>query len=208
MKPIAIDVDDVIAELKHALYASLKKRYPNVEEPSQWSRFDIHVRYGIPIKEFLSIILEDNLLATIPMVRGALKAMHALKDSGRPLVLITSRGYAPPAITNAWLNAQGAPYDDLIIVPEGKTKAEAAITRYPEGFLYMIDDYPKNLDDMKSAGLVKNTVLIDQPWNQHRQDYRAGVSRFDSLESFVMSLQRENFKEHLKLPSLPLDMVC
>jgi uncharacterized HAD superfamily protein len=208
MKPIAIDVDDVIAVLKNALYTSLKKRYPNVESPEHWASFDIYNRYGIPIKEFLDIILEDNLLATIPMARGALKALQALKDSGRPLVLITSRGYAPEALTTGWLAASKVPYDDLIIVPEGKTKAEAAMVKYPQGFLYMVDDLPKNLDDMKNAGLVKYTVLINQPWNQERQDFKEGVSRFDSLESFVASLQRENFKEHLKFPTLPLELAC
>lgn len=208
MKPIGIDVDDVIAELKHALYASLKKRYPNVEPPEYWSSFDIYNRYGIPIKEFLEIILEDNLLATIPMVRGALKALQALKDSGRPLVLITSRGYAPEALTTGWLAANVVPHDDLIIVPEGMTKAEAAIAKYPQGFLYMVDDLPKNLDDMKNAGLVKYTILINQPWNQDRQDFKEGVSRFDSLDSFVGSLQRENFKEHLKFPALALELAC
>ncbi|WP_274643839.1 5' nucleotidase, NT5C type [Pseudomonas serbica] len=208
MKPIAIDVDDVIAVLKNALYTSLKKRYPSVESPEHWAGFDIYNRYGIPIKEFLDIILEDNLLATIPMARGALKALQALKDSGRPLVLITSRGYAPEALTTGWLAANKVPHDDLIIVPEGMTKAEAAIAKYPQGFLYMVDDLPKNLDDMKNAGLVKYTILIDQPWNQERQDYKEGVSRFESLEDFVISLQRENFKEHLKFPAVSLELAC
>lgn len=208
MKPIALDLDDVVVELKYALCASLQKRFPHVENCEKWERFDIYNTYDIPVEEFLSIILEDNLLTEAPMVKGALAAMQALKDTGRPLVLITSRGYAPAHLTSNWLKEHGAPHDDVVIVPEGKSKAEAAMARYPDGFLYMIDDLPKNLDDMKLAGLVKYTILIDQPWNQHRHDFKDGVSRFKSLESFVTSLQKENFRENLEMPCMPLSMVC
>lgn len=202
MKPFAVDLDDVVGVLKHALFASLNSRFPHVQPPESWTTFNVADLYGITLKQFLDAIIEDGLLSSIPLAEGALAALKAIKESGRPIVLITSRGYHPDAyaVTKAWLELNGVPYDDLIIVPEGMNKAQAAAARYPGGFLYMIDDYPKNLDDMKAAGLVSHTILINQPWNQTRTDFRLGVSRFDSLHSFVEHLKEQAYKTELVLP--------
>lgn len=208
MKPFAVDIDDVIGDLKNALYSSLSRRFPQVQPPENWTSFNIAGLYGITIEEFLDAIIEDELLSSIPLAEGALEALNALKDSGRPIVLITSRGYHPDgyAVTKAWLEHLGVPFHDLLIVPEGSTKAQAAATKYPNGFLYMMDDYPKNLDDMKAAGLVSHTILIDQPWNQDRQDFKQGVSRFDSLLSFVQQLKEHAFKTELTLPDRSVEL--
>ena len=202
MKPFAIDLDDVIGVLKNALYTSLSTRFPHVRPPEFWTSFSLVDLYGITLKQFLDAIVDDGLLSSMPVAAGALEALNAIKDSGIPIVIITSRGYHPDAyaVTKAWLELNCVPYDDLIIVPEGMTKAQAAADRYPSGFLYMIDDYPKNLDDMRAAGLVSRTILISQPWNRTRSDYKQGVSRFDSINGFITQLKEHAYKTELVLP--------
>jgi uncharacterized HAD superfamily protein len=196
MKPFAIDIDDVLADLSTAMYPSLKLRYPSVRPVEHWSIFNLSKLFSIPYEGFLQAIVEDKLLENAQPLPGACRAMEQIHQSGHPIVLITSRGFHFDAlrVTQEWLARHRIPYDDLIIVPHGMTKAQAAIGKYPKGFLYMIDDSFENLDAMKNAGLVRYPILINQPWNASRKDYAMGGSRFSSLMSFVNNLKKEAFR--------------
>lgn len=191
MKPFAIDIDDVLARFADAIHRSLCTRYPNIKPVAQWNSFLWAEINNIPYDDFIQMMIDDNLLATCVPVPGAAHAMQSIRDSGASLVLITARGYHPQGyeLTQAWLNHHGIPFDDLIVVPNGLNKAQAAIGKYPKGFTYMIDDNADNLDHMRDAGLVSNPILIDQPWNQERKDFKMGSSRFKTLSDFVFSLQ-------------------
>jgi uncharacterized HAD superfamily protein len=199
MKPFGIDIDDVLARFAPKMFDCLNKRYPGIKPVEEWDTFFWSEINGIPYDSFIQHIIEDDLLTTCEAIPSAVSAMKRIKDSGHQIVLITSRGYHPQAyaLTHAWLTANGIPFDDLIIVPARQTKAQATIHKYPNGFMYMVDDNADNLDHMKEAGLVSNTILIDQPWNQSRKDYKAGVSRFKSLSDFVLALKKPAFRvEH------------
>ena len=180
MKPFAIDIDDVLADLSSGLYQSLKQRYPQMGPISSWSSYSFISDYNISQDDFLQHIIDDGLLASILPLEGAQEAMTALKRAGHHLVMITSRGYHPKAyeVTESWLSKHDIPCDDLIIVPAGMTKDQAAKPHYPKGFHLMMDDHAKNLIDMDKAGLIDNHALIDMPWNQSFDDYRMGKNRF------------------------------
>ncbi len=192
-KPFAIDIDDVIADLSEVLHPCLSKRYSNITPVDQWSDFNLAKMFGFNYRSFLEHIIEDNLLLTANPIAGSVQALKMIKDSGAQIVLITSRGYHPNAmeVTKQWLDMHDIPYDDLIIVQEGETKAQASVNKYPNGFQYMIDDNVFNLKHMKDANLTRKTVLIDRPWNQSEYDYKIGSSRFKSLTCFVNSLAIE-----------------
>lgn len=198
MKPFAVDIDDVLAKFAEAVHKALTARYPLVKPVAQWNSFLWADVNSIPYDDFVQLMIDDNLLATCLPVPGAVRAMQRIRESGTALVLITARGYHPQGyeLTHDWLQHHKIPFDDLIIVPKGMSKAQASIGKYPKGFSYMIDDNAENLDHMRNAGLVNNTVLIDQPWNHDRKDYRIGSNRFKTLSDFVFSLQyaagREN----------------
>lgn len=191
MKPFAVDIDDVLAWFAAAVHKSLCTRYQNIKPVAQWNSFLWSDINDISYDDFIQMMIDDNLLTDCIPVPGAVLAMQKIHASGTPLVLITARGYHPQAyeLTHAWLTHHGIPFDDLIIVPKGQTKAQAAMSKYPKGFVYMIDDNADNLDHMRDAGLVSNTILIDQPWNQDRKDFKMGSSRFRTISDFVFSLQ-------------------
>lgn len=197
MKPFGIDIDDVLARFAPKMFECLNMRYPGIKPVDQWDTFFWSEINGIPYDSFIQHIIEDDLLTTCEAIPSAVRAMKSIKDSGHQIVLITSRGYHPQAyeMTLAWLKANDIPFDDLVIVPARQTKAQATIHKYPKGFMYMVDDNAQNLDDMKEAGLVANTILIDQPWNQSRKDYKAGVSRFKTLSDFVFALKQPAVRE-------------
>lgn len=198
MKPFAVDIDDVLARFAEAVHKALCARYPNIKPVSQWNTFLWSDINDVPYDDFVRVMIEDKLLTECVPVPGAVLAMQKIRASGATIVLITARGYHPMGyeLTHAWLTHHGIPFDDLIIVPKGQTKAQAAVGKYPKGFLYMIDDNADNLDHMRDAGLLSNPILIDQPWNQDRKDFKIGASRFKTISDFVFSLEyaagREN----------------
>lgn len=196
-KPYAIDIDDVLGSLSQLLNPALNKRFNRAIPLSGWHTFNITSLYDISLEQFLDVIVEQSLLSAIAPYPGVKEALRRVRAAGHAVVLITSRGYHPGAyeITQAWLNKHDLYFDHLIVVPEGLSKAQAAIGAYPDGFELMADDYPPNLDKMKEAGLVKTILLIDQPWNQDREDLVLGKNRFRSLVdalSHHMSRQIEN----------------
>lgn len=192
-KPYAVDIDDVIGALSVVMNPVLNARFNKQIGIDQWTSFSLSSLYGISLKDFLDCIIEERLLERMPVIPGAVSALRSLKETGADVVLITSRGYHPSAtdVTRNWLEEISAPYDDLIIVPEGMSKGEIAKSRYPGGFGAMFDDYANNLDSMKEHGLVRKTVLINKPWNQSRDDYRHGINRFDSLQDYVEHQRRQ-----------------
>lgn len=193
MKPFAIDIDDVLADLSTGLYASLKKRYPDITPVSDWSTYSFIDRFNISQEDFLQHIIDDKLLSTIRPIPSAPQAMRQLKRAGVKLVMITSRGYHPDAfsLTEAWLSKHDIPCDDLIIVPAGHTKDQAAKGLYPKGFHVMMDDHAKNLIDMKKAGLIDNDALINMPWNQSFSQYRLGKERFATAQDAAVKTLSE-----------------
>lgn len=208
MKPFAIDIDDVTGDLATDLHLSLTRRFDGVGPVSSWSDFNLAKLFGFPYSGFLSAIIEDQILQTMKPLKGAVEAIRRIYESGHTVVLITSRGFHPEAyaVTAKWLDDHGIPYHDLIIVPPGKTKAEAAVDRYPRGFIYMVDDNADNLDHMKNAGLLSFPILIDQSWNQHRPDFKFGINRFSSMLDFVNNLQKECLREDRNTQTRELSM--
>ena len=192
-KPFAIDVDDVLGNLSDVMNPVLNRRFNKQIPVEAWSTFDISGLYGITVEQFLEVIIEEKILEQMRPYPGVKEALRRIKTSGRDAVLVTSRGYHPTgqALTERWLNQDDLYCDDLIIVPEGLSKAQAVVGRYPDGFEIMVDDYPPNLDKMKAAGLVDTVYLIDKPWNQDRPDFVMGRNRF---RTFVDALSH-----HLKL---------
>ncbi|KQN62806.1 5' nucleotidase, NT5C type [Pseudomonas sp. Leaf58] len=182
-KPFAIDVDDVLGNLSEVMNPVLNRRFNKQIPVAAWSTFNISGLYGITVEQFLEVIIEEKLLEQMQPYPGVKEALRRIKTSGRDVVLVTSRGYHPVGqkLTETWLNQHDLYSDGLIIVPEGLSKAQAVVGRYPKGFEIMVDDYPPNLDKMKAAGLVDEVYLIDKPWNQDRPEFVMGHNRFLSL---------------------------
>jgi len=187
-KPYAIDIDDVLGSLSALLNPALNKRFNRNIPLSAWSTFNVTSLYDITLEEFFEVIEGEQLISKIKPYPGVQAALKRLRAAAHPIVLITSRGYHSDGyqLTERWLNQNNFFYDHLIVVPEGLSKAQAAIGYYPGGFEAMVDDYPPNLDKMKEAGLVTRTALIDQPWNQDRADFVLHKNRFKSLVDFLL----------------------
>ena len=200
-KPFALDIDDVQGNLSQVMQPVLNQRFGKNVPLSSWSTFNITSLYEITLEQFLDTIIEENLLQRMAAYPGIKETLKRIKASGKKIVDVTSRGYHPDglAITQFWLNQNDLYYDDLIIVPEGQSKAQAVAARYPQGFELMVDDYPPNLDKMQDAGLVEKVYLIDKPWNQDRPDFILGKNRFTSLVDALQYHQQLQYDADLQM---------
>lgn len=187
MKFCAIDIDDVLGSFSAVLNPALNRTFKRNVSVEQWTDFVMTAHYDISHQQFHDVIIDQDLLSSIVPYTGTKRALTLLRQAGLGVVLITSRGYHPRGleVTKAWLTKHDLPYDDLIIKPEGMTKAQAAAEKYPGGFAFMVDDYEPNLDQMGFAGMARELALIDEPWNRANQDFAWGKNRYSSLEQFV-----------------------
>lgn len=195
MKYCAIDIDDVLGSLSAVLNPALNQAFNRNIPVESWLSFCMFPLYDITIEQFFDVIINQNLLNKMLPYPDTRRALQRLRDEGYKVVLITSRGYHPDALelTLAWLKAHDLPFHDLIVKPEGITKAQAAKIKYPDGFVFIVDDFDSNLDHMKEDGMARESILIDQPWNRTRADYQFGKNRFKSLGQFVEKLlEHEN----------------
>lgn len=200
-KPFAIDIDDVQGNLSQVLNPALNKRFEKDIPLSGWYTFNLASLYGITLEQFLQTVIEERLLERTIPYPGVKEVLRRIKAAGHGVVHLTSRGYHPNGfqLTETWLNQNDLYADNLVIVPEGMSKAEAVADRYPWGFAVMVDDYPPNLDKMVEAGLVEVTYLIDKPWNQDRSDYVMGKNRFSTLVDAI----RHHFEFAMTVDSQP-----
>jgi len=195
MKYCAIDLDDVCGSLAAVLNPALNKTFNRDIPVESWLSFCMFPLYDITIEQFFDVIISQKLLSKMMPFADTRRALQRLRDAGYKVVLITSRGYHPDALalTMAWLKEHDLPFHDLIIKPEGVTKAQAAKDLYPSGFEFMVDDFDSNLDHMRDAKMARDLILIDQPWNRTRTDYHAGKNRYKSLGQYVdRLLEHEN----------------
>jgi 5'(3')-deoxyribonucleotidase len=121
LKPFAIDLDDVIGPLSAVMCPALNALSGMSMAVSEWHRYDIYNVYGVNYDQFVDCIISNQLLEKMPICPTASKALKAIRAASHPVVILTKRGYHPDAdeITRDWLARNGAPYDDLIIVPDG-----------------------------------------------------------------------------------------
>ncbi|MHD0644603.1 5' nucleotidase, NT5C type [Pseudomonas aeruginosa] len=203
---IAVDLDDVVFDFSGCLYQTALEEGLNPPPIETWNTYDLTGVLGTSYQGFLDFVIAKKILHTVKPIKGAREALNQLRASGKTLVGVTSRGYHPDGydVTMASLREHHIPLHDLIVVPKGQTKPQAVAESYPEGFLYMVDDYDANLDDMRKAEMVSNTIMICRPWNKHRTEYRQGVSRFGSLKEWVSALQKEAFREVPRFPERAL----
>ncbi|MBD8089297.1 hypothetical protein IFT48_04820 [Pseudomonas fluorescens] len=198
MKYCAIDMDDVLGSFSAVLCPALNQAFKRKLSVDNWLNFNMTGLYGITFEQFFDVIISQDLLSKMVPYPDTRRALSRLRDAGYIIVLITSRGYHPDALalTQAWLKAHDLAYDHLIIKPEGLSKAQAAKPYYPQGFEFVVDDFDENLDHMREAGMAKELILIDQPWNRARKDFETGHNRYASLGKFVERLlQQENLLE-------------
>lgn len=165
MSKIFVDCDGVAADMVGDLFERLGglKR----EDFPTWDIFK-----QLPEskrKHAYSILSKADFWANLPLVEGAQKAVHHLKNFGHDIVWVT----APWKTCRGWETARRAWIkhhfgNDNVIVSSKKGEVPME-----DGDIF-IDDKPKNIDEVKKAHPNVKAYLFD---TVHNKDY-TGAPRF------------------------------
>ena len=178
---IALDLDDVIANLRESLYRVLHHATGIDRHWRDWQHYDLCQHFDIAKSTLERILIRDQALERCQPEPGAAAATLALAELGFELVIITARAWHPRAegLTRDWLTAHAVHFDRLAVVPLGGDKLGAL----PEGPVALaVDDHPHNIHGYQSAGIA--TLMINRPWNTRHQAPRA-----ESLTAAVKHVQ-------------------
>ncbi len=149
---IGIDLDGVVYDFTGALrehvHITTGRSRESMPDPTCWEFYAVD--WGMTLDEYLDFArdgVESGGVFSfgVPM-SGAVETMTRLKDAGHTLHIVTARGLAPRAFekTCSWLRRHKVPFDTLTFA-EDKTVVKL------DAF---IDDRPKNVDELRAAGVA------------------------------------------------------
>ncbi len=158
---IGVDVDDVIFDwFGRAHEASEREAITNGRgRPSQW---ECWLDYGCSKADWL-LAMEyatlDGTLYTGDPIPGAVESLHALRNAGHTLHIVTARGFFVHGDlirkhTVDWLRDHSVPHNTLTFAKD-KTLVRTDV---------FVDDSWKNVQDLVAAGVP--TWMVDAPHNQ------------------------------------------
>jgi hypothetical protein len=185
-----IDLDDVVIDL-HSGFISYAAETLGIDmDVKNHTNFGFYTQYGISDQEFLDMIQTEDCAKRFIPFDTSTKALHKIKQLGVTRNIVTARGYMRDAYnkTAQVLEVFNLPYDNLIIVPSGKTKSDC-YNQFNGNVVFLADDATHNISDAIKNGSVENIYLINRPWNSDFEKHHQ-VKRANSLIDAVYSLER------------------
>lgn len=193
---IAVDCDDVIANINDAIREFVNETYGETHTAEEYKVTGSYKRYwdriwgtsdGESSDRFVEFVASGRM-AKLEQVPGAIKVLTGLKQNFK-LVMMTARGAAEADYTHKWLetNAPGL-FDDVTFMhlwDRGDKKTTKAEICQEIGADYLIDD---NYDHCRIAAEcgVCSLLFGDYGWNRglKRIDNMTKVNDWDEVKRF------------------------
>jgi 5'(3')-deoxyribonucleotidase len=163
---IALDFDDVVADLVGNLCRSVNERFGTSHTHDDIRGWDTgkflakeHFDWAWSGEAFQN----KEWTLTIPPVDGANKGVDRLTQLGHELVIVSSNLTEVPRYDwiRMWLAQWGFPRMEVITTGKGESKGAVAAMLAAD---LAVDDAPHNIEDL--APKVPKVILFDRPWNQ------------------------------------------
>ena len=107
-----------------------------------------------------SAVLDRRIFRTLPVIPGAVDALHRLRAAGASIRILTQR-HSPDGLhhsvledTADWLQRNNIPFDDFMLVGD---KAAVPCSLY-------LEDAPHQIDAL--VGAERSVLVFEQPWNR------------------------------------------
>ncbi len=178
---LGVDLDGVCAQ--HTLaFRKIVAQERNVPEDSltlecSWGFEEWGFEDGDFEQYHRRAVVEHRMLANMPAMPGASRALWRLSEAGVWIRIITHRLYTnwdhaiAAGDTAEWLDKAKIPYRDLCFVG-GKTAVDAHV---------YIEDAPHNVEALRAEG--RTVIAFDQPYNRHLPPPRA--TTWEEAESLI-----------------------
>lgn len=184
---LGLDLDGVTARYTEGMAQVVEEdrglEPGSLPEPTDWNFANWGFQPGDFTKYHTELVVNRNGFRTLTPMEGASEALWRLSDAGVWIRIVThrlviSKQHAVVASdTIAWLEENSIPYRDICFLG---AKVSVAADLY-------VDDGPHNIEALREGG--KNTVVFDQPYNQHSPGPR--VKDWLELEKFVLDAKAE-----------------
>jgi len=171
---IGIDCDGVIRDFDGKLEELHIREHKDHHLKTNLSSYHLKDRYkGCPdIRKFAFDDFAKELFTKASLYPKAKQFMDTLKKDGHTIVIVSTQPNDVCKLsTLTWLSNNGISYDKAIF-SDNKGQEDIEI---------MLDDYVKNLNDVKNAG--KRAICFDQTWNQEWAGER--VKTYDEFIKIV-----------------------
>lgn len=178
MATVILDLDDVLGNLREALYRTLIRHSTHDRHWNDWHHYDLSLHFPDVADRLDDLLMAEATLENCEPEPGAAAATRRLRDEGFGLAVITARGWHPNALnlTRAWLESHEFAFDSLAVVPLGGDKLSCIAAL--ESIRLAVDDHPRHIDRYRGAGIP--AVMISRPWNRHHD-----APRIDDLAALL-----------------------
>ena len=182
---VVFDLDDVLANLRDHLMRMLRRQTGREIHWNEWHEYELGSVYNTTTESIMQWVLEHQVLESASLEPHARAAVDAARRAGYRVAVITARGWHPRGerLTEEWLNKHSLDIDELHLVPAFGDKSR--VLRGLGSVAYFVDDHVGHLYPARTLKQVRETLLIDRPWNRADREIR----RLFGLEEFVDILQ-------------------
>lgn len=146
---VGIDVDGVLADSLPVACEAVRNQTGVDIRPSDITEWNPEIpELNTTFGQVLSNIIDEDptLYHDMPPVPGAVRGMEQLQDAGATVTIVTHRDAEYHDVTQEWLRDNAIPYDSFA------TEIDHRTPKHKAGVDILVDDSPRNLRDVASAG--------------------------------------------------------
>ncbi|MFV9510941.1 5' nucleotidase, NT5C type [Tepidibacillus sp. LV47] len=194
---IGVDIDGTIKQTQKAAIQLYNEELNMDVKEEEVTTFYLDEPFGLSYEEGRKLWrkLEAKIYTIGIPLEGAPEALQQLKKEGHEIFFITARPNVKRirAITEAWLQKHGFPFDGtnlyMNIHDKGKIAKDLRIDLF-------FEDDPEHLDRLLAANI--HTVIVDARYNQHYnqaipriKDWTEGLEYIETFVKKIFNRERE-----------------
>ncbi len=170
-----IDLDDVLCETARALADLHLQLHGRTVDFENIHSFELWKSFSLTMDEYDDLMQrghEDEFLFSVKPVTGCREALGRLKDADVIISIVTGRPPDTSDVSEAWLDANGIAFDDLIFVDKYQRNSPEERNCTPLAdlpslqFSFAIEDAPHMVEHLVDQADIP-TIIFDRPWNRH-----------------------------------------
>ncbi len=187
---VILDLDDTLGNFRDAACNAFNKKYNKQHTFKEWEHHLIEQLYGITKEEFISNIIELNILENIEPHEEVVEFTKKLKDNGYIIIVLTARSWHPEAasITHNWLRQHNISYTCISLCDVTDSKADLLydIEKTFGKIAFVVDDSSWQLENYLKTNISNVVYIYDMPWNKDKLLDILGGKRISNLTEIVL----------------------
>lgn len=164
---VVLDCDDVLADSKHIFAAGISEQIGRIVNPLTWNDYNLTRLYpDLDWNKWVRWIIDNNTLLSIPVNPMAKILIDDISQHSE-VIILTARGFHPNGKqqTLDWASKNELNINDVIVTDN--TTCKSSVLRKLGQISFYVDDNGDYFTKSLPLSNIKNSYLMDQPWNQH-----------------------------------------